>query len=79
MDLAGIAVYLDAKKGDKDGKVWRFVKMLDNERSELITAWVDEELYETASQLKKGSLVSVSFNIVPGKAFSKLVGIEAVK
>lgn len=77
MVLTGKAEFICRRDGvKKDGTPWYYIKLLDSDADEFITAFVDERIYKEFEKVARRTGVVLTLNLVPGKKYFSVEGYE---
>lgn len=79
MYLKGNTSFSSAKAGKKDGKDWFYLRFLDNDADQFFNIFVDEEVFEQYKGLKKGTIMQLTINAIPGRKSFSLETLEIIK
>lgn len=76
MTLSGEATFVSARTGEKNGKQWNAIKLLDEQGEEFFTCFVSEQIFENFQGLAKHTPVFLTLNLVPGQKYFSLESVE---
>lgn len=79
MRVTGESRFISVKAGQKNGKDWFMVKLLDENADEFFTAFINEDLYQDLEGVAKKTPVVLTLQLVPGQKYFTVESIEVVE
>lgn len=79
MRVTGESRFISVKAGQKNGKDWFMVKLLDENADEFFTAFISRDLYQDLEGVAKKTPVVLTLQLVPGQKYFSVESIEVVE
>lgn len=80
MYLTGESQFIASKQGKKkNGDDWYSLKFLDEAKEDFFVAFVDEDTYQQYANIKKGTPVQLTVEMLLGSKYFDIKNIELLK